>query len=188
VPERAPQLNPDDLPKVPFVLNDISSRFIRENKVVPLELKNNVLKVLMANPDDMDTIDALRVAVSGQVAVYTCDAKTIEDYISRFYGQETQSNIGSIIEDMGEADFEFLRDDEEDTGHLKDLASEAPIIRLVNLLISRAVEGRASDIHVEPFEDELKVRYRIDGVLHDIESINGPPDCQFISILFVATT
>jgi general secretion pathway protein E len=171
VPERAPQLNPDDLPKVPFVLNDISSRFIRENKIVPLELKNNVLKVLMANPDDLDTIDALRVAVSGQVAVYTCDAKTIEEYISRFYSQETQNNIGSIIEDMDEGGLEFISDNEEDTGHLKDLASEAPIIKLVNLLITRAAEGRASDIHVEPFEDELKVRYRIDGVLHDIESI-----------------
>jgi general secretion pathway protein E len=166
-----PQLHPDDLPKVPFVLNDISSRFIRENRVVPLELKNNVLKVLMANPDDTETIDALRVAISGQVAVYTCDAKTIEDYISRFYGQEAQNNVGSIIEDMDGASYEFVRDDEEDTGHLKDLASEAPIIKLVNLFISRAVEGRASDIHVEPFEDELKVRYRIDGVLHDIESI-----------------
>ena len=169
--ERAQQLHPDDLPKVPFVLNDISSRFIRENRIVPLELKNNVLKVLMADPDDTATIDALKVAISGEVMVYTCDAKTIEEYISRFYSQETQSNIGSIIEDMGGASFEFIGEDEEDIGHLKDLASEAPIIKLVNLLIARAVEGRASDVHVEPFEDELKVRYRIDGVLHDVESI-----------------
>jgi general secretion pathway protein E len=71
---------------------------------------------------------------------------------------------------MGEKGFEFVREDEEDVGHLKDLASEAPIIRLVNLLITRAVESRASDIHIEPFEDELKVRYRIDGVLHEAES------------------
>ena len=168
---RVSQLDPEDLPKVPFVLNDISSRFIRENRVVPLELKNNVLKVLMANPDDGASIDALKVAIAGEVAVYTCDAKTIDDYIAKFYSQESQSNIGSIIEDMGDASFEFVRDDEEDIGHLKDLASEAPIIKLVNLLIARAVEGRASDVHVEPFEDELKVRYRIDGVLHDIESI-----------------
>ena len=132
-------------------------------------MKNNVLKVVMANPEDLMSIDALRVATSADIMVYACDGQVIEDYISRFYEQETQ-NINRIIEDLGERGIEFLREEEEDIGHLKDLAAEAPIIRLVNMFITRAVEGRASDIHVEPFEDEMKVRYRIDGVLHDIES------------------
>ena len=162
-------LQPEDLPKVPFVLNGISSRFIRENKIIPLEMKNNLLKVVMANPEDLMAIDALRVATAADIMVYACDTKVIEDYISRFYEQESQ-NINRIIEDLGEGGIEFLSEQEEDVGHLKDLASEAPIIRLVNMFITRAVESRASDIHVEPFEDEMKVRYRIDGVLHDIES------------------
>lgn len=162
-------LNSDDLPKVPFVLNGISSRFIRENKIVPLELKNNVLKVVMANPEDGPTIDALKVATKAELLIYGCDSKTLDEYISRFYEQESK-NINRIIEDIGERGIEFLREEEEDIGHLKDLASEAPIIKLVNMIITRAVESRASDIHIEPFEDELKVRYRIDGVLHDIES------------------
>ena len=165
-----PRLQEDDLPKVPFFLDGISTRFIRENRVVPLELKNNVLKVLMVDPHDREAIDALQVATSGDVVVYTADTRMIEDYISRFYTQEAQ-NIDRIIEDMDGGGLEFISENEEDVGHLKDLASEAPIIKLVNLLITRAVEGRASDIHVEPFDDELKVRYRIDGVLHDIESI-----------------
>ncbi len=162
-------LNAEDLPKVPFVLNGISSRFIRENRIIPLELKNNILKVVMSNPDDTTAIDALRVATAADIVVYACDSKVIEEYISKFYEQETQ-NINRIIEDMGERGIEFLKEEEEDVGHLKDLAAEAPIIRLVNMFITRAVEGRASDIHIEPFEDELKVRYRIDGILHDIES------------------
>ncbi len=162
-----PYLMPEDLPKVPFVLNGISSRFIRENRIIPLEFKNNILKVVMANPEDTATIDALRVATSADIIIYTCDDKVLEEYISRFYEQETQ-NINRIIEDIG--GIEFLKEEEEDIGHLKDLASEAPIIRLVNMIITRAIESRASDIHIEPFEDELKVRYRIDGVLHDIES------------------
>jgi general secretion pathway protein E len=165
-----PHLQEDDLPKVPFFLDGISTRFIRENRIVPLELKNSVLKVLMANPHDREAIDAMRVAISGEVVIYTADAKMIEEYISKFYAQEAQ-NIDRIIEDMDGGGLEFISDNEEDIGHLKDLASEAPIIKLVNLLITRAVEGRASDIHVEPFDDEMKVRYRIDGVLHDIESI-----------------
>jgi general secretion pathway protein E len=162
-------LNAEDLPTVPFVMDGVSSRFIRENMVIPMELKNNVLKVVMANLEDRQTLDALRVAASADLVVYTADAKVIEEYISKFYGQESQ-NINRIIEDIGEHDVEFVREEEEDIGHLKDLAAEAPIIKLVNLLITRAVEGRASDIHIEPFEDELKVRYRIDGVLHDVES------------------
>jgi len=164
-----PAIKPEDLPKVPFVINSISSRFIRENRIIPLELKNNILKVVMAVPEDTSTIDALKVATSADVVVYTCDSKTIEEYIAKFYGQEAQ-NINRIIEDIGEKGFEFIKEEEEDIGHLKDLASEAPIIKLVNLFITRAVESRASDIHIEPFEDELKVRYRIDGVLHDIET------------------
>ncbi|MFA4918960.1 MAG: type II secretion system ATPase GspE [Thermodesulfovibrionales bacterium] len=164
-----PYLNPDDLPKVPFVINGISSRFIRENRIVPLDLKNNVLKVVMANPHDTAAVDALRVASAADVVIYASDNSALEEYLSRFYEQESQ-NINRIIEDMGDKGIEFLGEEQEDVGHLKDLASEAPIIRLVNMLITRAVESRASDIHIEPFEDELKVRYRIDGVLHDIES------------------
>ncbi len=163
-------LKPEELPKVPIVLEGLASRFIRENRVIPLELKNNVLKVLMANTEDKATIDALRVATSADIIVYVTDLTVVDEYISRFYGQESQ-NINRIIEDIGERGLEFLKEEEEDIGYLKDLASEAPIIKLVNLFITRAVEGRASDIHIEPFEDELKVRYRIDGVLHDIESV-----------------
>lgn len=161
----------EDLPKVPFVYNGITSRFIRENRIALLEFKNNVLSVAMADPSDASTIDALRVATSADLKVYGIDAGVLEEYMSRLYGQESQ-NITRIIEEIGyKSGLEFMRDDEEDVGHLKDLASEAPIIKLVNMIIVRAVENRASDIHIEPFEDELKVRYRIDGILHDIESI-----------------
>jgi len=164
-----PIMQPEDLPKVPLVLDGLSSRFIRENRVVPLELRNNVLKVLMADPGDRETVDALRIALSADVVVYTGDGRMIDEYLSRFYGQESQ-DITKLIENIDEAGLEFIRDEQEDVGHLKDLASEAPIIRLVNLYITRAIESRASDIHIEPYEDELKVRYRIDGVLHDVEA------------------
>jgi len=168
--ETIPHLEKEDFPKVPIVINGLSSRFIIENRLIPFEYKNNVLKIIMANPDDTDATDAIKVALSVDIAVYSADSQIIEEYISKFYGQEAQ-NINRIIEDIGVRDVEFLKDEEEDIGHLKDLASEAPIIKLVNMLITRAVENRASDIHIEPFEDELRVRYRIDGILHDIESI-----------------
>jgi general secretion pathway protein E len=164
-----PPLSAEDFPKVPFVLSNISARYIRENRFVPLDLRNNLLRVAVADPADRETIEALRVAMGCEVIACPAQPGVIDEYIGRFYSQEPQ-NINRIIEDMG-TDVEVIREDEEDIGHLKDLASEAPVIKLVNLLISRAVESRASDIHIEPFEDELKVRYRIDGVLHNIESM-----------------
>ncbi|HMK56386.1 MAG TPA: type II secretion system ATPase GspE [Dissulfurispiraceae bacterium] len=164
-------LSIEDLPKVPLVLAGISSRFIQENRVIPIEYRNNVLKVAVENPRDVGTIDALKVALSADIVVFTAETRMVDEYLKRFYEQESQ-NINRIIEDIGEQGVEYLRDEEEeDVGHLKDLAAEAPIIKLVNMLITRAIESRASDIHVEPFEDEMKVRYRIDGVLNDIESI-----------------
>ncbi|RJQ13289.1 MAG: type II secretion system protein GspE [Nitrospiraceae bacterium] len=173
-------LKAEDLPNVPLVMNEISSRFIRENMIVPIDFRNNILKVVMANPGDKATIDAVRVAAAADVEVYSTGPDILEEYISKFYGQEPQ-NINKIIEDIGGEGFEFLKDDEEDVGHLKDLASEAPIIKLVNMLISRSVESRASDIHIEPFEDELKIRYRIDGVLYEVESIPKKLQAAIIS-------
>lgn len=164
-------LNAEDLPKVPLVIEGISTRFIRENRIIPFEFKNDVLKVIMADPEDREVIEALRVAIAGEVAVYTAAGEVIDEHLSKFYGQEEQS-IDRIMEGIDEEGREFFSEaEEEDIGHLKDLASEAPIIKLVNLLITRAVESRASDIHIEPFSDEVKVRYRIDGVLSDVESV-----------------
>ncbi|PKN37553.1 MAG: type II secretion system protein GspE [Deltaproteobacteria bacterium HGW-Deltaproteobacteria-2] len=162
-------LEPENFPKVPFVLETLSARFIREKKIVPLEFKQNTLKIVMADPDNQEVIDALKVAVSHDIEIYSSNLKAIEEYIEKFYTQEIQ-DIGKLIENIEDDSLQFIHEDD-DVGHLQDLASEAPIIRLVNMLVTRAVESRASDIHIEPYADELKVRYRIDGVLHDIELI-----------------
>jgi general secretion pathway protein E len=89
------------------------------------------------------------------------------DTLDVYYGD---GGVAPGTTNEGDGEVEYLSEDEEDVDRLRDLASEAPVIRLVNLLINRAVEQRASDIHIEPFEQELKVRYRIDGVLHDVET------------------
>jgi general secretion pathway protein E len=88
----------------------------------------------------------------------------VENAIERYYGGG-KSAMGQLVEGLSNEGGEI-----EDVEHLKDLASEAPVIRLVNMIMQRAVESRASDIHIEPFENRLKVRYRLDGVLHEVES------------------
>jgi general secretion pathway protein E len=160
-----------EFPRVPLVLDGISSRFLKENLIIPLELKGGKLRVAMVEPHREELIRALRYATGYEMEVYYADREEIINYLDRFYGKET--TINKIIEDIGQLSYEQILEEEQDIGYLKDLASEAPIIKLVNLVITRAVESRASDIHIEPFEDELRVRYRIDGVLHDVESTPG---------------
>ncbi|MBF0608916.1 MAG: type II secretion system ATPase GspE [Candidatus Magnetobacterium sp. LHC-1] len=159
-----------DFPKVPLVLDGISSRFLNRNLIIPCDVRDNRLRVIMARPWDMDVIDALSVATGHDIDVCSADENLIKDYLDKFFGKE--ATVNKIIENIGvgDASFDFKEEYDEDVDHLKGLASEAPIIKLVNLLITRAIEGRASDIHIEPFDNELKVRYRIDGVLHDVES------------------
>lgn len=182
-PAQTSILEPEDFPKVPLFIDNISVRFIREQKVVPIELNNGTLKVLMARPDDEEIVNVLRAASGADIVVCTADEKAIEDCIARLYGGDSQ-DITSILEDMTEGSPEPERgehDHDEDVGHLKNIASEGPIIRLVNLLISRALESRASDIHIEPFAKELRIRYRIDGVLHEIESMPRRLEAAIVS-------
>ncbi len=164
-----PAMSPADYPPVPVIENVLTFRFMKQCKFVPVALENNVLILAMTDPMDNATIDSVRQATGHEVRAVLGAESEIMDTIEKFYGSAA-STLGRIIEGIDEGNLENLSDEIEDIEQLKDLASEAPVIRLVNLLISKAIESRASDIHIEPFEKDLKVRYRIDGILHDVES------------------
>jgi len=158
-----------DFPAVPVPLGTLNVKFLKHAKVMPLAQTNGTLRVAMADPADYYTIQALQVATGLAVEPQLARERDILEGLDAAYGNGGGGEAGATSE-SADADIEYLSDDEEDVNHLRDLASEAPVIRLVNLLINRAVEQRSSDIHIEPFENELKVRYRIDGVLHDVET------------------
>ena len=166
--------NPDmlsfrDYPKEPVDLENISLEFMKKSCFVPLSIKDRTFKIAMADPKDFDTIDALKFAYGLKVEVKKGNSDDIIDAIERLYGNGRQS-METIIEEAGKDKSYETNGSEEDESHLRDLASEAPIIRLVNRLIVNAVEVDASDIHFEPYDAEFKIRYRIDGVLNDVES------------------
>ena len=165
-----PYITVEDFPKVPVLEDTFSVTFMREAKFVPIEVEaDEKLIIAMSNPQDYAILDAIRIYAGYQeLKVLLASASEILDLIEKFYGSQA-STLSRIVEGI-EEDFETAVEDSEDIEHLKDLASEAPVIRLVNLIISRAVESRASDIHIEPFERDLKIRYRIDGILYDVES------------------
>ncbi|WP_313317120.1 type II secretion system ATPase GspE [Stenotrophomonas sp.] len=156
VPEHPPELVEGAEP--------IPQRFLKQFQVLPLGEQRGRILLWMADPQDAYAIDAIALVTGCKVAPVVGLRSEVDDAIERWHGQG-RSAMGTILE---AADGEVAPLD--DIEHLRDLASEAPVIRLVNLVIQRAVELRASDIHVEPFENRLKVRYRVDGVLVDGES------------------
>jgi general secretion pathway protein E len=138
-------------------------RFMKQFHVVPVGADAGHVDVLLADPQDPYVLDAVRLATGREPRPSVAVRSEIDELVERWHGQG-RSAMDSIVENAeGEEGFD-------DVEHLRDLASEAPVIRLVNLVIQRAVELRASDIHIEPFENRLKVRYRIDGVLEEGES------------------
>jgi general secretion pathway protein E len=159
-----------DFPQQTIVLENLSEKFMRQYKFVPLSLNENVLIIALSDPYDVYACDAVRMATNYEVKINLAREEEILDAVGKLFNTDTTS-MERIVENIGKNGKEDLSiDDEGDVDHLKDLASEAPVIRLVNLLITRAIEMRASDIHLEPFEGDFKVRYRIDGVLHDMEA------------------
>ncbi len=154
-----------DYPQTPAMEEGISLRFMKDAHAVPLRLEDDRLLLAVADPSDGFTVDAVAMALEVPVDVCVGLPSEIDAAIERLYG-EGRTAMGGIVDGMAEGEGES----EEDIEHLKDMASEAPVIRLVNLVIQRAVDARASDIHIEPFEEQLKVRYRVDGVLQEVEA------------------
>jgi len=162
-----PLVRPADYPDTPVTNGIISPRFLKEARAIPLaEDEEQGLIVAMANPTDEYVLSALRLATGKTIQPQVGIPSELEVAFERLYGSG-RSAMGQIVDSIGLADD---LTDEEQIQHLKDLASEAPVIRLVNLMVARAVDSRASDIHIEPFENRLKVRYRVDGVLREVES------------------
>jgi general secretion pathway protein E len=172
---RLPLLSAKDFPESPPPNVAVSVRFLKQHHVVPVNETETEVGLLVADPADAYPVQAVELATARKVSLLVGLRSEIDDLIERYYGQG-RSAMGTIVETLSD---ESSRG-EDDIEHLRDLASEAPVIRLVNLIVQRAVEQRASDIHIEPFESRLKVRYRIDGVLHEVES---PPAASTAAVI-----
>ena len=156
--------NTKDLPDLPPEDVALSVKFMKQYHVVPVAVDAQGVDVLLADPQDPYVLEAVGLALGRELRPAVCPRSEIGELIERWHGQG-RSAMDSIIEGA-----EGGEESIDDVERLRDLASEAPVIRLVNLIVQRAVELRASDIHIEPFENRLKVRYRIDGVLEEGES------------------
>jgi general secretion pathway protein E len=153
---RLPLITIDGPPAISPETEKLSARFLRQFRCLPIALQDSSVTLAMADPLDFETLAAVRTFTGLRVDPVLATEQEIIDAVDRFYGEADRTAVPEFGDGQAAEDLE----------HLRDMASEAPVIRLVNAMIAQAVEKRASDIHIEPFEKEFRIRYRVDGVLY----------------------
>lgn len=151
------------------VIELVTESMARENLVLPIESDGDSVTVAMNNPNNIEVLDKLRFVLNRDIRPVMAPLESIQGAINRHYGQSETESVDSMISEFTETQIDFT-DVEAAAAMQGDEDDSAPIIRLANLIISEAVRERASDIHVEPFEDRVRIRYRIDGVLLERDS------------------
>jgi general secretion pathway protein E len=146
----------------------LSAKYLRHHVACPVRIDGDIVTVATADPTRTELLDDLRQYVGPAVRLCVAPPDAVLAAIARTY--EATTALQKIVEDIEPAAIDSDADRDTDIGLLRDMASEAPVIRLVNLLLEEALTRDASDVHIEPFEDTLRVRYRIDGLLYEQEA------------------
>jgi type IV pilus assembly protein PilB len=155
-------LNEVEIPKP--VIELVPESVARENVILPLSLDGNVLKIVTADPSNYDTLQKLQFILNKDVQPVLAVQEQIQEAINRNYGQTETESVDSMLVEFTDTAIEFTQTESMATLAAAD-DSDAPVVKLCNLVIQEAINLRASDIHIEPFVDRVRVRYRIDGVL-----------------------
>ncbi|MEM1228641.1 MAG: GspE/PulE family protein [Planctomycetota bacterium] len=154
------------------VIELVPESVARENTVLPFKDEDGALTILIADPFDLETIEKLRFILNRKIETALAPKEAIIGAINQYYGQVEGESADSMLQEFTDTAIDFTETESDSTGGGEETVddSSAPVIRLVNLMIAEAVQLRASDIHVEPFEDRVRIRYRIDGVCVERES------------------
>jgi general secretion pathway protein E len=164
-----PYVSREEFPSTPPFLKNLSPHYMRQYRFCPLSVENGILLIACADPLDPVPGDELRAVLGLEVRQALATETAIVEAIERYFGSGTTA-VQKVIETIRDEEWSGEDAGGEDVSSLRDMAFDAPVVRLVNLLMENAVTSGASDIHIEPFEDNLRVRYRIDGVLFDAEA------------------
>jgi type IV pilus assembly protein PilB len=155
----------------PSVVELVPESVARENFILPMSEEEGSLKVIVSDPLDYDTLEKLRFILNRNVEIALAPRESILEAINQHYGQTDGESADSMLQEFTDTAIDFTETAEERVNEDEAIdESSAPIVRLVQLVISEAVQLRASDIHVEPFEDRVRIRYRIDGLLIERDS------------------
>ncbi|MDP2940379.1 MAG: type II secretion system ATPase GspE [Candidatus Omnitrophota bacterium] len=156
----------------PTMLKLIPEEMCRKYEIIPLSNVDGILTLGMVNPLDIVTIDRLRLTLKCEVEPVLVSDKELQDFFSQFFALEdlVELDEGEVSQEAEKIEIAEKKEEELDVSKLHDMAEEVPVIKLVNLIVTKALNEGASDIHIEPREDNLRIRLRVDGVLHPIPS------------------
>jgi type IV pilus assembly protein PilB len=152
----------------PAVVELVPESVARENIVLPLSQDGNVLRIITSDPSDFDTVQKLQFILNKDITPVIAAREQIVEAINRHYGQTETESVDSMLAEFTDTAIDFTETEQSIAAGLEE--SDAPVVKLCNLIIQEAVSLRASDIHIEPFADRVRVRYRIDGVLVERDS------------------
>jgi len=157
----------DEVEIPPDVIEKMDALTARSYGVVPIEFADNVLTVAMADPNNFRALDELHMLLDYEIRAAVADPNAVVRALDKYYAQV--ESVESVIDELGTA-AEWIREDEEsiDLEDIRAMSESQPVKKLLNLVLLQAIRDQASDIHFEPFEDEFKMRYRIDGVLYEM--------------------
>ena len=155
----------------PAIVELVPESVARENIVLPYKEESGTLTVIVCDPFDLETIDKLRFILNKKIEIALAPRGIISQAINRYYGQIAEESADSMLQEFTDTaiDFTETEDDELSDDEVVD-ENSTPVVRLVHLMITEAVQLRASDIHIEPFEERVRIRYRIDGRLIERDS------------------
>ncbi len=154
----------------PEFVKRVPAHFARNNHVVAVQHSNGAFQVATARPQHLYALDDLSHMLGAPVEPLAAPTAEVADLITRAYRHEGEEVVQETLKGIEEADFGAITKEIELSEDLLDIANKAPVIKLVNMLIFQAIKMRASDIHVQPYQDRLQVRYRVDGMLYDVMS------------------
>jgi type IV pilus assembly protein PilB len=153
------------------VIQLVPESVARENKIIPVSDEDGTIKVLVTDPFDIETIEKLRFILNRKVETALAPQEQIIEAINRYYGQVEGESADSMLQEFTDTQIDFTETEEDKIAAEEGEGDDsAPVVRLVHYMIAEAVQLRASDIHVEPFEERVRIRYRIDGVLVERDS------------------
>jgi type IV pilus assembly protein PilB len=150
------------------VIELVPESVARENVILPLTQEGSVLKIIMADPSDFDTVQKLQFILNKDITPVIAAREQIVEAINRHYGQTETESVDSMLAEFTDTAIDFTETEQAVGAGMEE--SDAPVVKLCNLIIQEAVGLRASDVHIEPFADRVRVRYRIDGVLVERDS------------------
>jgi type IV pilus assembly protein PilB len=162
-----PAVDPGRLEIDPEVIETIPADIAQKYQVIPIGRSGSTLTVATADPTNIFVIDDIKFLTGKNIVVNVASEGTIKEAIDRYY--DASASLADVMEDFKEEGIEYVpTQDDVEAGDLENAAEEAPVVKLVNLILVDAIKKNASDIHIEPYEKHFRVRYRIDGVLYEV--------------------